>query len=287
MNFNDIVKKYNELLEINSKNKSYNVEQQIIDLLNNFLLHDELTNRQKIWAYWNISDNYALQKKYENTYQNHLKFEDFIRKTYESNYILMLICDTTQRLSLIEGGYSNYWSNLYFEATNNISINDSNYCIMFEVFRTALYPIALKSDINLAKHAILNMKKLVDKYNNDSQQLRFKILYYSCKLSYNYTFSILNESSLLKSYEVFKRLKPFLKTERIIDKELFGTYESWNIKRSLWYQSRSINDYIITLIDTENYKLAYKCYIEIEEDEFTNKYFKKKIKHLKEKLNLL
>lgn len=289
MKFDDVKNKYNLLLNSNNINKSHSIEHEIVDLLTEFLKQDKITDEQKLWAFWNISDNYALQRKHIDTYHNHLRFEEFVRsiQSFYPNYMLMLICDTTQRLSLIEGGNSKYWSNLYYDITNNLTINDSNYCIYFQVFRTALYPLAMKADMKLTDDAIDKMKYLVEKYTNDSQHLRFKLLYYTCLLSYNHIKGISNEEILSKSYEIFSKLKLHLKDDKIEDNELFGTYESWNYKRSLWYQARCINDYIITLINTENYELANKCYLEIGEDEFTNGYFKKKILTLRGKINNL
>lgn len=289
MNHDDVIKKYNDLLNQNLVNKPYVIEQQIVDLLEKFLLQKNIPDKLKIWAFWNISDNYALQRKHQNTYYNHLKFESYVRtlRYKEPNYMLMLICDTTQRLSLFESGNIEYWSNLYYDIMNDISISDSNYCIVFEVLRTALYPLAMKTNLELADHAIDKMKYLVSIYSNDSQNLRFKNLLYCCLLSYNYINRLDNKDIILKSYDIFSKLKLHLKDDKIKDDFLFGTYECWNAKRSLWYQARSIYDYIITLIETENYELAYRCYLEVGEDEFTNRYFKKNIEILKAKINLL
>lgn len=282
MIFDEVINKYNQLLKANGISKSYHIEQEIVDLLEEFLSHENITEEQKIWALWNISDNYALQRKHEKTYLNHVNFEEYVRslRYTNPNYMLMLICDTTQRLSLVEGGKSDYWSNLYREIMNNITIDDSNYCVVFEVLRTALYPTLLKYDIEIAEHAINRMKQLVNDYSNDSQSLRFKNLWYCCLLSYNYYKGIHDEDTLLRSYDIFCQLIVHLKGDRIEKNHLFGTYESWNAKRSLWHQARSVHDYIICLIDTENFELAYKCYLEVGAEEFTNEYFIKKIRIL-------
>lgn len=58
MNHYDVIKKFNELLNHNSVNKSYLIEQQIVDLLEDFLLQNNILDELKIWACWNISDNY-------------------------------------------------------------------------------------------------------------------------------------------------------------------------------------------------------------------------------------
>jgi len=40
---------------------------KIIDLLENFLQQDDISNELKLWAFWNVSDNYAMQRKHEYT----------------------------------------------------------------------------------------------------------------------------------------------------------------------------------------------------------------------------
>ena len=62
-----------------------------------------------------------------------------------------------------------------------------------------------------------------------------------------YRFLEKDEELLKESYKIFLSLYPYLKTKEYIT-TLFGTYDNWNQKRSKWYQARSINDYIITLI---------------------------------------
>ncbi|CDC71379.1 unknown [Staphylococcus sp. CAG:324] len=98
-----------------------------------------------------------------------------------------------------------------------------------------------------------------------------------------YRFLEKDEELLKESYKIFLSLYPYLKTKEYIT-TLFGTYDNWNQKRSMWYQGRSINDYIITLIQCGYYELANKCYEIIGKEEFKSTYFIKHIDFMKQKI---
>lgn len=291
MNFEEIAKEFEYIFENikkrenNSKKESY---RQIIALLNPILLSNDFTTEQKVFAYWNISDNYALLRDYENTYQNHLEFEDYLKDKNE-NYKLMLICDATQKLSIISGGYEKYWNALYFDTINKCKITSENYIIYFQVLRTALYFRDNISDYkSIGKHALNKMVEFLKIYNNDSQYLWFEMTYFDCLIKYNAQFSIKQESILSKSYDCFEKLTTYLKidehTKKIsinkYDSVLFGTYDSWNSLRPMYIQARCVQNYIITLIDSGYYDLAKKCFELVGDKEFGSSYFKEKVKKL-------
>lgn len=129
MNINEIKQQFKYLIE---QSKSKEIHLQIIDLLKQVINDESNKVDDIVWAYWNISDRFALLRRHDNTYKNHLSFESYLSKLDNDNYKLMLICDTTQRLSLTEGGYYNYYKYLFIKLINNIKINDDNYIIYFE-----------------------------------------------------------------------------------------------------------------------------------------------------------
>jgi hypothetical protein len=53
MIFEEIANKFNSLI----KEKTKSAKESIIELLRHILLNDEFSTEQKIFAYWNISDN--------------------------------------------------------------------------------------------------------------------------------------------------------------------------------------------------------------------------------------
>ncbi|MBS5852474.1 MAG: hypothetical protein KIC61_02505 [Staphylococcus sp.] len=280
MNINEIIVEFNYLLE---QPKSNEIHIQIIALLQNVINNKDSETSELIWAYWNISDRFALLRRHDNTYKNHLRFESYLNSLNNENYKLMLICDTTQRLSLTEGGYYNYYRKLFMEIIENIKISDDNYIIYFECLRTALYDKVYSCDDEIRNIAIVKLEELIKLYENDSQILRIKLVYYIIKLRDNKNKFVNDEEILKESYKIFLSLYPYLKTKEYIT-TLFGTYDNWNQKRSMWYQARSINDYIITLIQCGYYELANKCYEIIGKEEFKSTYFIKHIDFMKQKI---
>lgn len=284
MNFEEIANKFNELI----KESTQEAKKQVIELLSPMLTDESFATEQKVFAYWNISDRYALLREHENTYQNHLKFKDFLKDKNE-NYKLMLICDATQKLSLICGGYEEFWNTLYFDIINNCKITKENYIIYFQALRTALY---FRDNITeyqtVGKHALVKMQDFLKLYKDDSQYLWFEMIYFDCLIKYNSHFSLNNDSTLNKSFESFKNLAIYLKIDEITKKEslkqyesnLLGTYEAWNSLKPIYIQARCVQNYIITLIDSGYYELAKKCFEFVGDKEFSSPYFKKKIEFL-------
>lgn len=133
MIFEEIANKFNSLI----KEKTKSAKESIIELLRHILLNDEFSTEQKIFAYWNISDNYALLKNHNNTYKNHVKFEGFLRNKDEK-YKLMLICDAIKKAFSCSQRYKKCHNPLHFDMVNYCDITEENYIIYFQTLRTAL-----------------------------------------------------------------------------------------------------------------------------------------------------
>ncbi len=291
MEFDEIKARFNELLEIKSsdyldKEIKNQAKKDVINMLEPLLERNDLTVEQKIFAYWNISDNYALLREHQKTYENHLKFEDFLNGK-NPNYKLMLISDTTQRLSIAASGHEDYWTKLYFDLTDNLDITKENYIVYFEVLRSASYKHKLLKKYNeIAENALIKMKDFLEKQKNDVNYPWFRMIYYDSLLKYK---GIESDKYTREAFEAFLDIVPLLNIEEnnkkiSIDeynKELFGTYVSANRTRPMYVQARCVQNFIITLIDLESYDLAKKCYDIVGENEFNSLYFKEKIKKLK------
>ena len=77
------------------------------------------------------------------------------------DYKLLLLVDTTQRLTLIDGGYGKYWDDLYYDLFNKIEINEQNVNIVFNVLRTATYNHQINNNEKLKKDALNKMKFII------------------------------------------------------------------------------------------------------------------------------
>jgi len=286
MNYLDTVKKFNILVEQNGKQKSHDLEQQIVELLTDSIENNILSDEQKIWAYWNISDNFALQRKSNEQYENHKLFEEHLKKMGK-DFLWLLVCDATQRYTLILGGFEKYHNELYLQANKETVITDNNYIIQFHAHSTMVHhpkSLITKHEDEVADIAFSKMRELIKRYENDSQILWMKMMYYDALLGYNSCRGINSDEVVENSLIVFNELKHYLKHKEIIENSLLGTWEYWNEKRNMYHQARIINSYLISLIDAGYYDIANKCYSQIDEKEFVNGYFLKKIEVMKENI---
>lgn len=268
-------------------NKSNERQQKVCELLEEFLTRKDLTNELIMWSYWNISDNYALQRKSLETYNNHKKFEIYL-KDKELKYKLLLLVDSTQRLTLINGGFREYWDNLYFEIMDKITINESNVNIVFNVLRTATYNHELNTNEELKRDALSKMKWIISTFNNSTMIKWFKLCYYYSLISYNFKHNLEDKliieesfSLLLKYVEVLKNNN---KEEKLIEAHnsdlLMGSYDDWNKELNEYRQARFIQNLIIQYINCGYVDYAKAAYQLIGPTEFESKYFKSKIESI-------
>ena len=162
----------------------------VIDYMNQLLDCGELCETEDIcFAFWNISDSYAMQRNIDDLYNNHKKFKDFI-SCIEEKYKYYLVCDTTQRFTLISGGYSDFWNELYRDAVENAAVTDENYRIVYEAHRAAL-GVHKQLDIPVAhlQYAIEKFSEFLDNCKGKEEYDFFKLIYES---SYIKAFSTVN-----------------------------------------------------------------------------------------------
>lgn len=268
----------------NNLNKSNDRQQKVCELLKDFLTRNDLPDELIMWAYWNISDNYALQRKVTETYNNHKNFENYLLNK-ELKYKLLLLVDSTQRLTLIDGGYGDYWDNLYFEIMNKIIIDESNVNIVFNVLRTATYNHQLNTNETLKKDALDKMKFIIEKFNNSKMIEWFKLCYYCSLISFNFKNNISDNNVIEESFQLIEYYSKVLnvndKEERLTEINnndfLMGSFEYWNKSLDEYRQARFIQNLIIQYIDCKHYEYAKKAYKLIKPNEFESKYFRSKI----------
>ncbi len=268
-------------------NKSNERQQKVCELLEEFLKRTDLSQDLIMWAYWNISDNYALQRKALETYDNHKKFEKYL-SGLDLKYKLLLVVDSTQRLTLISGGYGAYWDDLYYEVMDKITIDESNVNIVFNVLRTATYNHQLNTNEAIKKDTLYKMKFIIDKFKVSSMIKWYKLCYYCSLIVYNYKHNIEDKMVVKESFSLLKELATVLKINNKEEKLqeyhdtdiLMGSYEDWNKEIDEYRQARFIQNLVIQYVNCEYYDYAKKAYEIIGSDEFKSKYFKSKIDSL-------
>lgn len=102
---------------------------KLIEYLKHTLEHNEVVGFEDVgFCYWNISDNYALQRDGHSQHKNHVAFYEHV-KNHDPVYLFWTVCDATQRLTLEKDGYADFWWSLYHEAVHQ---NTDNRCFFPE-----------------------------------------------------------------------------------------------------------------------------------------------------------
>lgn len=117
-----------------------------IDYLQSLLQSGVLTEAEDMgFCYWNLSDNHALMRESSALYENHKAFYEYL-KPMDSKYLYWLVCDGTQRYVLENGGYSDFWWNIYREANERNTDIAAYEGIVFEAHRAAFHPNPCRTD---------------------------------------------------------------------------------------------------------------------------------------------
>ena len=263
---NEVVALFNAYIKVNK-------HQEVIALLQECLnREDMLTDEEKCWAIWNISDRLAMLRSPDRELLNHKQFEKQLLNM-EPKYLHWIVSDGTQKLTLIVGGYEKYWNNLYKYACENCPKINENSIIRFESHRASVpIPMAVEyqTDKNHAMFSLENLKNSLEELKDSSNKRFYELTYYTQVIAC-YNFFKENFKPLLDcANESFERILPYLNTEnhsRYADGKsyLLGSWDQLNQPRSQYNQATcAINNYIIQLINAEEFKLALHCYEKIK-----------------------
>ena len=244
----------------------------IIEYLSSILSTNNADNLLAGFCYWNISDSYAMQRKSEELYANHLHFCKML-DTMDSKYKFWSICDATQRFTLELGGFGEFWWELYAKA---IDLNPETTDIERIVFDTHVAALSINPKVETSKSKLYLAKDNFEKFvmnSADSENEAFYKLVYSShvlKVFGDEACDILN---------LCNRILPFLK-ENIPDSEYaVGEWERLNAPRSRQNMAQvGINRAINTFIDVGKKAQAKELYNEALNNGFTlNTYIEKRL----------
>lgn len=228
----------------------------IIEYLSSILSINNVDNLLAGFCYWNISDSFAMQRKAEELYANHLRFCKML-DIMDSKYKFWSVCDATQRFTLELGGYGDFWWDIY---KNALDLNPNTTDIERIVFDTHVAAISInlkvenpKSRLYLAKD---NFEKFVMNSANSENEAFYKLVYSShvLKVFGDEACNILN---------LCNRILPFLK-ENIPDSEYaVGEWERLNAPRSRQNMAQvGINRAINAFVDVGKKAQAKELYNE-------------------------
>lgn len=267
-----------------------NHKEEIVHLLQEALNTEDFTNQERCWALWNISDNLAMLRKSQEQFINHKLFEKQLLQM-DKQYLHWIVSDGTQKMTLLIGGFESYWNKLYEYACKNSPKTQENVVIRFESHRANIaIPclIDFKFDKEHSLYALENLRESVVELKNTSTAKFYKLTYFTQLIA---TYGLMNKDYkqfLDESQNCFEDILTYLKYPN--EKEqmhLIGTWEALNAPRTPYSQATcGINNYIITLINAKEYKLALYCYEKIEPFNLNySKYFYSRINLAKQEVS--
>ena len=160
-----------------SSEEKYVKDMELIAYLKSIIENHEVTDFEDIgFCYWNISDNYALLRDGHALQKNHQAFYEQI-VAQDKSYLLWLVCDATQRLTLELDGYSDRWWSVYREAVSCKS-DKTGLFAEFCAHRAALYrnpAMAPKKD-NIA-YAKEGFESFLDRATGAPEYLFYRLMY--------------------------------------------------------------------------------------------------------------
>ena len=228
----------------------------MIEYLSCILTQGDNDNMLNGFCYWNISDSYAMLRKPDAQYTNHLNFYKLL-ETMDPKYIFWLVCDATQRFTLELGGYDEFWWGIYKTTVQlNYDISGIEH-IAFEAHNAALSinPKVKSTPYNL-QIARDNFKNLIKACNNTESIVFYKLVYSSACLK---AFGD-EEYDILKLCNI---ILPWLKEDSEDSLYAVGEWERLNSERTHQNMARvGINRAVNAFIDVGKKEIAKVLYDE-------------------------
>lgn len=227
----------------------------VIDFLQPALYGNVLKGTEEIgFAYWNISDSFAMLRDSGNLYKNHCEFSDFL-KDKPSKYLFWLVCDATQRFTLELGGFADFWWDCYKNAlSKNVGMSGIG-AITFECHNAALSVTpAVKTPVGYLELAKNNFRSFLEANESSDNYIFYETLYYAlCLKAFG--------SAERDVFDLGMRLFPWLKSEKSQNDFLIGEWKMLNGQKSKYDMARvAINRAINALIDTGSGEPARELY---------------------------
>lgn len=258
----DFVEKFKKL-KLTGEHTLYSQEKKrkhdlaLVDFLQEILRSNEMTETEEIgFAYWNISDSFAMIRDSENLYKNHSEFADFL-KDKPSKYLFWLVCDATQRFTHELGGFGEFWWDCYKNAlSKNADINGIE-AITFECHNAALSVVSvLKTPVFYLELAKSNFRSFLEATEASDNHIFYKTFYYAlCLKAFG--------SAERDVFELGMQLLPWLKSEKPQNDFLVGEWKMLNGQKSKYDLARvAVNRAVNALIDTCQKEPARELYNE-------------------------
>lgn len=242
-------------LTLCSQNEKSQQAIAVIDYLQTSLRGNALKGTEEIgFAYWNISDSFAMLRDSESLYKNHREFADFL-KDKPSKYLFWPVSDATQCFTLELGGFADFWWDCYKSALSKNAGIGGIEAITFQCHNAALsVTSAVKTPVCYLELAKNNFRSFLESNEASDNYIFYETVYYAlCLKAFG--------SAERDVFDLGMRLLPWLKSKKSQNDFLVGEWKMLNEQRSKYDLARvAINRAVNALVDTGVVEAARELY---------------------------
>lgn len=212
-----------------------NAHESIIELLVSLRSKIPLSANDVGWVLWNVCDRYAVLRDAKNQYSYQSEFHEWIKSNLPPSQLHWVVSDSTQALTLINGGFLDFWWHCYQFANENSPIVAANRPARFESHRANASAYTYFREFGRAETAFQSIENLLLEdptwTNHDFATVTFSTLlidFYNAQNQSERVFKI-GEDVVLYLDEWLSR---YQRSEIMIEKPLLGSWDQLNEDRS-------------------------------------------------------
>ena len=235
------------------------------------LLRDErLTDMERCWVYWNISDQLAIMRRADEELQNHKLFFKQL-SSMEEKYLPWIVSDATQCMTLLAGGYETFWNAVYDVSCRQTPKTPENVFVRFESHRATVkvpMKVIFAFEREHSLRALENLKETAREISalyGAEDTCFYQLTYLTQAIGAYYLLNRNYMPFLEEAQEYFDKIIGYLDVNQPEQAEnpdrLPGSWEQLNRIRSKYSQASSgIHNYILQLINVGEYHRALSSY---------------------------
>jgi tetratricopeptide (TPR) repeat protein len=134
---------------------------RILDLLLRLRENIDLTPDDTGWALWSICDRYALAEDAGTQHGYQSEFRELVSANFPER-AHWVVCDSTQAMTLIGGGFTDFWWGCYRSANDSAPRVAENRTVRFEAHRANASAYTRFGELERAESALDAMAGLLD-----------------------------------------------------------------------------------------------------------------------------
>jgi len=212
----------------------------IIAILQDFLESKDLSIDEKGWAYWNISDRYALMREPQLEYKYHVEFVEWGKEFLKPDKLHWFVSDATQALTLSLGNFFDQWYDWYLYACKNSSKNEANRGVRFESHKQAAGSLLKLNKIEVIEEAFNNMFETLQEDQEWENHIYCSLTFHTLHLekAYKLNQQEMIDNSLHYINQILDTLLRYWKN--LADHDKRGILGSWSDLNAIRASKRSI-----------------------------------------------